>query len=150
MIHNLLQFTSIPISIRFSQQNYNIIHPSLVTYFIHQVKMVNIFHNCLCEQVRWPNGNKSNYRFGYKDQYDLILWYGCYTNEAYTIWNLKKCHISINFILFVYNFSFLFNDSDPRDPEVAASYKLQLEVHKQGKNQKSATWGSTQLYCVFL
>lgn len=51
----------------------------------------------------------------------------------------KKCHISINFISFVYNFSFLLNDSDPRDPEVAASYKLQLEVHKQGKNQKSAT-----------
>uniref|UniRef100_A0A8W8LHZ3 MIB/HERC2 domain-containing protein n=1 Tax=Magallana gigas TaxID=29159 RepID=A0A8W8LHZ3_MAGGI len=44
--------------------------------------------------VRWPNGNKSNYRFGYKDSYDLIM-------------------------------------CDPRDPEVAASYRLQLKIHKQ-------------------
>lgn len=41
---------------------------------INQVDMINIFYNCLCEQVRWPNGNKSNYRFGYKDKHDLILW----------------------------------------------------------------------------
>lgn len=51
----------------------------------------------------------------------------------------KNCHISINLLSFVYNFSFLPNDSDPRDPEVDASYKLQLEVQKQGKNQKSTT-----------
>lgn len=54
----------------------------------------------LYEQVRWPNGTKSNYRFGYKDRYDLIM-------------------------------------CDPRDPEVKASYKLQLGMYQKEKYTKS-------------
>lgn len=50
--------------------------------------------------VRWPNGTKSNYRFGYKDRYDLIM-------------------------------------CDPRDPEVKASYKLQLGMYQKEKYTKS-------------
>lgn len=26
-------------------------------------------------QVRWPNGTKSNYRFGYDGKYDVSIWY---------------------------------------------------------------------------
>lgn len=36
-------------------------------------------------------------------------------------------------------------DSDPRDPEVKASYKVQLEMYKQEKASKSAKW---EMSCV--
>ncbi|XP_062596397.1 uncharacterized protein LOC134257816 [Saccostrea cucullata] len=48
---------------------------------VYRVKHNGVVH------VRWPNGNKSNYRFGHKNKYDLVL---CDPNDPEVMESLKN------------------------------------------------------------
>ncbi|XP_065945035.1 uncharacterized protein [Magallana gigas] len=95
--------------------------------------------------VRWPNGIKSNYRFGHANKYDLFLWLCIYfigqnlfgkkiilflfLSFCFFFFSLIQC-IKLYVISINNNF---FPFSDPRDPEVMSKYRTQM-----CKNRKSA------------